>query len=139
MMATVINKTYHKTYDKLIQAFPLRPIRSEEDNDAAAEICDSLVARKDLSQAELDYLEVLTEMIVKYENEAWMKDNIGLSPRDLIRSLMTENDLSQKDLIPFFGSQSRVSEFLSGERNLSVEQARRLAGRFKLKLESLLK
>lgn len=50
---------------------------------------------------------------------------------------MTENDLSQKDLIPEFGSANRVCEFLKGERNLSIEQAKRLAKRFSLNIAAL--
>jgi HTH-type transcriptional regulator/antitoxin HigA len=51
---------------------------------------------------------------------------------------MVENDLAQKDLVPEFGSPSRVSEFLKGERKLSLEQAKRLAGRFGLGIAALL-
>ncbi|MBP9811667.1 helix-turn-helix domain-containing protein, partial [bacterium] len=61
-----------------------------------------------------------------------------MSPRELVQYLMAENDLAQKDLVPEFGSPSRVSEFLNGERNLSLEQAKRLAGRFGLGIAMLL-
>jgi antitoxin component HigA of HigAB toxin-antitoxin module len=46
--------------------------------------------------------------------------------------------LAQKELIPEFGSASRVSEFLKGERRLSMEQAKKLAQRFRLNIASLI-
>ncbi len=52
-----------------------------------------------LNQAESDYLEVLTDLIAKYESK-WESDVAHFSSRELIQYLMVENDLSQKDLIP---------------------------------------
>ncbi len=136
-MSKTINDE-NKTYDRLIKRFPLRPIRCDEQNDQAADICDVLVERGDsITQAERDYLEVLTDLIVKYESK-WDDECAEMSPRELVQYLMAENDLSQKDLVPEFGSPSRVSEFLKGERKLSLEQAKRLAGRFGLSIAALL-
>lgn len=135
-MSATLDKEYQKIYQKLIKRFPLRPIRSEAENELAAKMCDTLVGRKDLSQAEMDYLEVLSDLIGHFESQ-W--DEPSLSPRELIKYLMEANDLEQKDRVPYFGTRSRVSEFLSGHRDLSVEQAKKLAERFKLKLEPLLR
>jgi HTH-type transcriptional regulator/antitoxin HigA len=125
-------------YEKLIKRFPLRPIRDDEHNDLAAEICDSLTDRiGELTASERDYLEVLSDLISKYESQ-WDSDLPEMSPRDLIQYLMDQNDLAQKDLVSEFGSPSRVSEFLNGERSLSLEQAKRLAERFKLNISALI-
>lgn len=48
------------------------------------------------------------------------------SPIDAIRFRMEQGGLRDKDLIPYFGSASRVSEVLSGKRRLSKEMIRRL-------------
>ena len=136
-MATVIDEE-SKAYQKLIKRFPLRPIRDDKQNDQAAEVCDALVERADLlSQSERDYLEVLTDIIAKYESK-WDNERVEMSPRDLIQYLMAQNSLAQKDLVPEFGSPSRVSEFLKGERRLSLEQAKRLAERFRLNVAALI-
>lgn len=50
----------------------------------------------------------------------------------------SRSSLAQKDLVSEFGSESRVSEFLNGKRDLSKEQAISLAKRFSLRLEALL-
>ncbi len=39
------NVDENKIYQNLIKRFPLRPIRNDEQNDRAAEICDSLTDR----------------------------------------------------------------------------------------------
>ncbi|MFJ4385915.1 type II toxin-antitoxin system HigA family antitoxin [Pseudomonas sp. NPDC089408] len=47
----------------------------------------------------------------------------------MLRSLMEEHGVSQRDL-PEIGSQSTVSQLLSGKRKLNVRQFRALADRF---------
>ena len=138
-MSVTVNKTYKLAYARLLKRYPLYPIHNDEENAQAAEICDGLTDRIDsLSEAERDYLEVLTDLIVKYESK-WSADTLKWSPREHIQYLMSQNDLGQVDLIGEFGSASRVSEFLSGYRTkLSVDQAKKLASRFHLSLESLL-
>jgi len=49
-----------------------------------------------------------------------------------VRFLLEHQNLTQRDLIPEFGSESAVSMFLSGERKLTLDQVRKLSLRFKL-------
>ena len=128
----------NKAYRKLINRFPLRLIRDDEQNEQAAKICDQLLDRIDsLSPSESDYLEVLSDLVAKYESK-WDSECASMTPRELIRYLMDQNALAQKDLVPEFGSPSRVSEFLKGERDLSLEQAKRIAARFRLNIAALI-
>ncbi len=127
-----------KKYLKLVKLFPLRPIRNDEENMQAAEICDALTDRLySLSTAERDYLEVLTDLVAKYESR-WSDEKAEMSSRELVHYLIEQNGLAQKDLISEFGSASRVSEFLNGERRLSMEQAKKVAQRFRLNIASLI-
>ena len=125
-------------YFELILEFPLRPIGSDEENDRAAEVCDALTDRLDkLTKDERDYLDVLTLLIQQYESK-W--DEAPMSPAELIRYVMEQNDLTQQDLLPQFGgAKSRVSDFLNGKRQLSKEQALALSERFCIKLEALIR
>lgn len=135
---SAISHDDRKAYEKLIKRFPLRPIHSDEENGRAGEICDALTDRIDeLTPAERDYLEVLTDLVAKYESR-WDSELADMSPRDLIAYLMDQNGLAQKDLVSEMGSASRVSEFLSGERKLSLEQARNLSKRFRLNIAALI-
>lgn len=124
-------------YQQLCKSFPLRPIKTDDMNDQAGDVCIALAKRMgSLSKAEEDYLEVLSDLIHKYELK-W-DDGFKMTPSELIQDLMKQNNLAQKDLIPQLGSASRVSEFLKGSRKLNVEQANRLSNRFKIKIEALL-
>ncbi|HEV2950338.1 MAG TPA: helix-turn-helix domain-containing protein, partial [Gemmataceae bacterium] len=46
--------------------------------------------------------------------------------------LIEQQNLTQRDLIPQFGSESAVSMFLNGQRNLTIKQVRKLSTRFQL-------
>jgi HTH-type transcriptional regulator/antitoxin HigA len=51
-------------------------------------------------------------------------------PPAVLRFLMDQHNLRQADLAEIFGSQSNVSEVLSGKREINARQARALATRF---------
>jgi HTH-type transcriptional regulator / antitoxin HigA len=119
-----------RKYLERIKQFPLKPIRSEQENEMAAEVCDKLLDNFDLlSPDERDYLEVLSKLVEDFESQ-WQEEKL-VDPQELLKFLMVQNNLSQTDLIPEFGSSSRVSEYLSGKRaNLSLPQIQKLAKRF---------
>jgi hypothetical protein len=50
------------------------------------------------------------------------------NPVAVLRFLIDRQGLTQRDLIPQFGSESAVSMFLAGQRQLTLEQLRRLRG-----------
>jgi HTH-type transcriptional regulator/antitoxin HigA len=59
------------------------------------------------------------------------------SPREVVRLLMEQNGLVQKDL-PEIGNQSVVSQFLAGKRSLNARQIAALAARFHLSADVFL-
>jgi|AGTN01.2.fsa_nt_gi Predicted transcription regulator containing HTH domain len=123
--------TLGQKYLACLKRFPLRPIRSDEENELAAEFCDELLDNRDsLSQDEHDYLEVLSGLVESYEAK-WQEEN-DVEPRELLAFLTEQNGLSQADLIEEFGTSSRASEFLSGKRDLSLPQIVKLSRRFNL-------
>ena len=124
-----MSEAVDKKYLKWIKKYPLRPIRTEEENDYAGMVCDELLDNYEvLSEAEKDYLEVLSTLVENFESQ-W-KEEEEVTPRCLLQYLMERNDLNQTDLIPEFGSSSRVSEYFSGKRKLSMGQIQKLAKRF---------
>jgi len=54
------------------------------------------------------------------------------TPAVVLGFLMEQNNLRQSDLAEDFGSQSNVSEVLSGKREINARQARALAKRFEV-------
>src|SRR3989442_1501181 len=70
-------------------------------------------------------LELLSLLVHEYEEKAFPIDQPD--PVTAIRFRMEQQGLKPRDLVPFLGSRSRVSEVLSGRRNLSLKMIRALA------------
>ena len=86
--------------------------------------------------AEADELELLAHLIEDYEKK---HHDIGLpDPLTAIKFRMEQQGLTRKDMVPYFGSQSRVSEALNGKRPLTVDMIRRLHRELGIPAESLL-
>ena len=71
-----------------------------------------------------DELELLSLLVHEYEERVFPMDKPN--PVEAIRFRMEQQGLKPKDLIPLLGSRSRVSEILSGRRNLSLKMIRAL-------------
>jgi HTH-type transcriptional regulator/antitoxin HigA len=111
---------------KYSDLYPLKVIRNADDYEAALK---SMEAVFDETEGELaDYAETLAVLIEKYEDEHYpIKKAHGV---DLVKFLMEQNSLKQKDLVGFIGGKSTVSEILSGKRSLNLNHITKLAARF---------
>jgi HTH-type transcriptional regulator/antitoxin HigA len=103
-------------YLKLIRKFLLRPIRSEEDLDRAIAMIDSLGSRvKDLTPDERDYLDVLADLVEKYETEHYPEPDVD--PLAMIRELIAARGITQADVARETGvAESMLSEILADKR-----------------------
>ena len=101
----------------------VRPIRTEEDYQAAlARLSD--VFQAPIGTPEGDERDVLADLIEHYEDEHYP---IGLPTAiGAIEFVMDQRDMTRRDLIPFIGSASKVSEVLSGKRDITMAMARAL-------------
>jgi HTH-type transcriptional regulator / antitoxin HigA len=109
----------------------IRPkvIRSEIENEMYTEILCSLDRRsKKLTRAEKDLADLLTLLIEDFEEKQYQLPRA--KPLGVLRFLMDQHSLKQKDLVDIFGTPSIVSEVLSGKRELNKEHIRRLSERF---------
>src|SRR5207302_7481944 len=71
-----------------------------------------------------DELELLLLLVETYEDAAYPID--PPDPIAALRFRMEQQGLRPKDLIPYIGSKSKVSEVLSGRRPLSLTMIRKL-------------
>ncbi len=107
-----------------------RVIHNDEELEEYTEALLQLTAIERPSAAEREAIELLTMLIERYERE---HDPIPpADPVSVVRFLIEQQGLSQRDLVPEFGSESAVSMFLSGQRKLTAGQVRKLSARFKL-------
>jgi len=98
-------------------------IKTETDYDIALERIDALMDA-DPGTPDGDELELLVTLVELYEKVAHPIDLPD--PIEAIKFRMEQMGLKQKDLIPYFGSRSKVSEVLSRQRPLSIAMIRRL-------------
>jgi|ERR1700728_1458502 HTH-type transcriptional regulator / antitoxin HigA len=103
-------------------------------NDAELEVYTDalfqLTALVHPSPSEAEAIELLTLLVERYEQAHYPIP--AADPVSVVRFLIEQQRLTQRDLIPQFGSESAVSMFLAGQRKLTLEQVRRLSARFKL-------
>jgi hypothetical protein len=57
---------------------------------------------------------------------------------DLLTYLMDQHGMSRADLVPLLGTPSRVSEVLTGKRELSMSMVRKLRERFHISADLLI-
>lgn len=75
-------------------------------------------------------------LIEAYERARWPRTRPALP--DLLAYLMDQHGLSRADLVPLLGTPSRVSEVLSGKRELSMTMVKRLRERFHISADLLI-
>ncbi len=98
-------------------------IKTEEEYQAALSELEALMDAEPGSKEE-QQLELLSVLVEKYEEAHYP---IALpDPVDAIKFRMEQQGLTQKDLIPFIGSQSKVSEILNRKLPLSLSMIRNL-------------
>jgi HTH-type transcriptional regulator / antitoxin HigA len=103
----------------------VRVIKTQRDYDAALARLSALMDEKFAPGSEKEAeLELLALVIESYERSKVAP--ISLDPIDAILFRMDQQKLSKKDLIPYFGSLSKVSEVLSHKRRLSLAMMRKL-------------
>src|SRR4051794_29699782 len=94
--ATTIRAVYGKNEDRyldLVRQFPLRPLRTDADLDAAVAVIDALVDRPHLLAAEQDYLDVLSDLVEAYEAETVPMRPVG--DADLLSFLIGQKGVTQ--------------------------------------------
>jgi len=110
-------------------------IKTESDYAAVlARIGQLMDARRNTPQG--DELELLSLLVHDYEEKVFPMDKPD--PIEAIRFRMEQQGLKPTDLVPFLGSRSRVSEVLSGRRNLTLKMIRALVGGLGIPAEVLL-
>lgn len=100
-------------------------IRTEEQYTAYLDEVQTLISEcPKLNSEKSERLELLTVLLESYENSKYPVESPD--PIDAIMFRMNEKGMKQADLVPFFGTNSRVSEVLNRKRPLTVQMIRAL-------------
>lgn len=102
-----------------------RVIKTNTEYEKAIEELEELIALNPAPNTDdADHLDLLALLIESYESQNFPVDLP--TPIEAIKFRMEEQGLKPRDLIPFIGSRSKVSEVLSGKRPLTVAMIRAL-------------
>ena len=127
MIAAVIEK------DMLDGIGAPKVISSDAQNERYISALLEMERRSRLTAEEKNFMELLTLLVEAYEEKQYPIRSV--TPVEVLTELMTANNLRQKDLAPMLGSESVVSEVLSGKRELNKRHIERLSRRFKVSPE----
>lgn len=105
-------------FQELNREFPLRPIRSDAELEQAIAMIDGLIDRDRLSPDEDDYLEVLSNLVGKYEDEHHPLP--AVSDAGMLRYLIESRAVTQATVAAETGiAESTISEVLACKRGLN--------------------
>ncbi len=127
-------------YGRLLSHTRPRPIRNDKELDAmTAELLrlDELVEAGKASPEQEELAELLTTLIVRYEDERYPV-KMTAPPHELLAASMELRGVSQADLANMIGSRSLASEILSGKREISKTVAKQLAESLRAPVELFL-
>lgn len=125
-----------RRYARLLAKAVPRVIRTEDENERALALVESLMEKgeRSMTPEEGELLDLLTKLIRDYEAAAYPPRKRS-KPQSMVAFLVEQRGLTAKDLWPVIGSKSRVSEILAGKRSVSKDQAKKLAEFFHVGVE----
>lgn len=113
----------------------VKPIHNDADLEQALARIDELWGAK-IGTPQGDELDILLLLVERYEDIHYpMPDNDAINA---IKFQMEQQNLKQKDLIPYIGSASKVSEILNRKRPLSLSMIKQLHKGLNIPYEQLM-
>ena len=109
-------------------------IQNEADHETAKALVDKLMRSSEADDRAR--MVAQARLIEAYERTRWPRKAPSLP--DLLTYLMEQHGLTRADLVPLQGTASRVSEVMSGKRELSMTMVERLRERFHVPADLLI-
>jgi HTH-type transcriptional regulator/antitoxin HigA len=115
-------------YLALVRRFPLRPLRGDEEVDKATEVLNNLLDR-DLDLWEQDYLDILGDLIEKYESTTLPEGDV--SDAEMLQHLIEAKGVTQAQVAAATSiAESTISAIVRGKRRLARKHLEVLARYF---------
>jgi HTH-type transcriptional regulator/antitoxin HigA len=126
------------TYEGLCRLLLPRPIHDHVELDNATELIDAM-AGYDLNAEQEDYLDLLSSLVVDYEENTSPLRKKKLPPVEALKYLLQENRLNASQLAALLGvDRSLGAKIVRGERKLTAEHISKLVKRFAVQAELFL-
>jgi HTH-type transcriptional regulator / antitoxin HigA len=119
-MTAILDK---KVYAHLLGKVQPKVIETEKENEQyLCEVEKLMALGEDLSPEQEQLLRLLVTLIEAFEDQHYQLKSA--TPLEILREMLEDRGLKQKDLVPVFGSQGLTSEVLNGKRSISKSQAK---------------
>ena len=119
-------------FEELNRVLPLRPIDDDVSLHNAQEMADALALLPKRTSDQDDYLETLSTLIEKYEDEHHAIETSDLDPIETLKFLMEQNEITMSQLGEILGQRQLGSKILNKIRALSKSHIVKLAKHFKV-------
>ncbi len=127
-----MNAMAEREYVRIIVENVPRVIRTKKDYQRAIVEVTRLARLGDSrSVAQTEYYDLLSTLIVAYEREH-VSPLPQLPPREFLKEAMDLRGITQKEISDALGDRAAASAILSGKRQISKAQAKRLAALFRV-------
>ncbi|MGF1676267.1 MAG: type II toxin-antitoxin system HigA family antitoxin [Rivularia sp. (in: cyanobacteria)] len=117
-----------ESYGKLLAEYQPKTITTEEENEQALKLAQSLEHRPHRTPEEDVLLELLVTLIEKFEETHYLIPQ-G-TPHSMLMHLMDARDITDEALVDVIGSLEIVREIIDGIRTMNKTEAEALANYF---------
>jgi HTH-type transcriptional regulator/antitoxin HigA len=114
-------------YRKLVAEALPAVVETEAENERLLAIVEPMM-RRELTPEEEKLFDLLVKLIEDFEDRHYPTGES--SPTEMLKFLMEQKGLRQRDIVHLFGSSGVASEVINGKRAISKNQAKSLAGFF---------
>jgi HTH-type transcriptional regulator / antitoxin HigA len=115
-------------YGSLLSETNPEVIRGEQQSANFIAKLEELTSLENVTPAQEKLIKWLTVLVEEYKSKYHPVPDAG--PLDIVRHLMEQHSLRQKDLVDVFGTESIVSDVLNGKTDLTKDHITRLSVRF---------
>lgn len=138
MTVDYIEKKSERQFTIPVEAL-MRP-KSKKDYQFCQCTLDKLtdIVRDDEKHPLATIMQIIGENLEEYDDRHHPSIYAGINSIDVVKQLMAEHQLLQKDLAAIFGGQANVSKFLNGKRPLTKQQIAGLKKRFSISADLLI-
>jgi len=125
-------ETLPGSFDSLVRIHPPAAIHDEVAYEYAMELVNKLTSLSKPAKGQLKYLDTLTILIERYEDETEGVEPRGVDALAALRYLMEDRGMSASDVGRLLGDRSLGPKIINGDRALSKAHIKVLAKHFKV-------
>lgn len=122
--------TLPSDFESLVRAHPPAAIHDDVAYKNAMEMLNKLTALPTPTAGQLKYLDTLTILVERYEDDTEGVEPKGVGSLGVLRFLMEDRDMNASDVGRLLGDRSLGPKILNGDRSLSKNHVKILAAHF---------